>query len=216
MTVVAFNPVGFLARYSEFSSLDLGCVANVTVPSGSSVLTVTSVTSGGVAIGQTVINASLPAGTTIASFGTGTGGDGTYNLSSPATAAIASVANFYAWDLLPQMFFEATFYLDNTDNSQVQDIPTRTLFLNMLTAHVTALNLGVNGQSANSLVGRVSDTKVGSVSVKADMGTTSEAAAWYGQTKYGAAYWRASSQFRGMLYIPAPNNRSSRSYLPEG
>ena len=105
--------------------------------------------------------------------------------------------------VLGMMFTEATAFCDNTDGSQVQDIPTRTVLLNMLTAHITALNFGVSGQAANSLVGRVSEAKEGSVSVKADMGTTSEAAAWYNQTKYGAAYWRASSSFRGMIYIPA-------------
>jgi len=116
--------------------------------------------------------------------------------------------------MLGMLFTEATFYLDNTDNSQVQDIPTRTAFLWMLTAHITALNIGVSGQSANSLVGRVSEAKEGSVSVKADFGTTSEAAAWYNQTKYGAAYWRASSSFRGMLYIGAP--QMIPSYVPRG
>ena len=116
--------------------------------------------------------------------------------------------------MLGMLFNEACYYCDNTDNSQVQDIPTRTAFLWMLTAHITALNIGTNGKAANTLVGRISDAKEGSVSVKADMGTTSEAAAWYQQTKYGAAYWRASSGFRAMLYIAPPQRIPS--YVPRG
>jgi hypothetical protein len=45
------------------------------------VLTVTSVTLGAVAVGQLVHVAGIVAGTTISSLGTGTGGTGTYNLS---------------------------------------------------------------------------------------------------------------------------------------
>lgn len=52
------------------------------------VMTVTAVTSGTVKVGQQVIGAGLPANTYVASFGTGTGGAGTYNLTtSPGTIA---------------------------------------------------------------------------------------------------------------------------------
>lgn len=50
------------------------------------VMTVTAVTSGTVAVGQQVTGAGLPANTYVASLGTGTGGAGTYNLTtSPGT-----------------------------------------------------------------------------------------------------------------------------------
>jgi hypothetical protein len=50
------------------------------------VMTVTSVTSGTVKVGQQVFGAGLPANTYVASLGTGTGGAGTYNLTtSPGT-----------------------------------------------------------------------------------------------------------------------------------
>ena len=59
-----------------------------------SLLTVLSVTSGTLAVGQWLSGGdstgSIPVGTTIASFGTGTGGTGTYNLSNSAPVAGAT------------------------------------------------------------------------------------------------------------------------------
>lgn len=56
------------------------------------VMTVTSVTTGTLKVGQIVTGAGIPAFTYIASFGTGTGGAGTYNLTtSPGTIAAESV-----------------------------------------------------------------------------------------------------------------------------
>lgn len=52
------------------------------------VMTVTAVTSGTVKVGQQVTGAGIPANTYVASLGTGTGGAGTYNLTtSPGTIA---------------------------------------------------------------------------------------------------------------------------------
>lgn len=101
-------------------------------------------------------------------------------------------------------FDEACIYLDNTDASLVPD-PPRTLLLNMLTAHVLFLGYGANGQAAPQTVGRVSNAGEGSVSVGLDMGPVSDQMAWYNQTKYGAAYWRASSAYRSAFYIPPIN-----------
>lgn len=56
------------------------------------VMTVTAVTSGAVKVGQQVTGANIPANTYVASFGTGTGGAGTYNLTtSPGTLAAQAV-----------------------------------------------------------------------------------------------------------------------------
>lgn len=56
------------------------------------VMTVTAVTSGTVKIGDAVTGAGVPANTYVVSFGTGTGGTGTYNLStSPGTVAAQAV-----------------------------------------------------------------------------------------------------------------------------
>ncbi len=50
------------------------------VTSESTVLNITAVTDGGLSVGDTVTGTDVASGTTIASFGTGTGGVGTYNV----------------------------------------------------------------------------------------------------------------------------------------
>lgn len=108
-------------------------------------------------------------------------------------------------------FTEASMYLDNTACSPIIDNTPggqRALLLNMLTAHIAALNTGTNGSAASALVGRISDATQGSVSVTADMGVSGPAggsAPWYQQTKYGAAYWQATAGYRmGGRYFRGP------------
>lgn len=105
--------------------------------------------------------------------------------------------------VVPMCFDEATIYCNNTDRSPVCSIPERTALLNMLTAHIVALNFGVNGQAPNQLVGRISTAGEGSVNVGTEMKTPGNAA-WYMQTKYGAAYWQATTNYRMMHYVPSP------------
>lgn len=104
--------------------------------------------------------------------------------------------------LLQDYFDEATIYLNNTENSLVQDVTKRALLLRMLTAHIAALNAGVNGEAASPLVGRINSATEGSVSVTTDMGAVSGSAAWFMQTKYGASYWQATVNLRSFRYIP--------------
>ena len=104
----------------------------------------------------------------------------------------------------PECFNEACLYLNNTNGSLVCDVNIRTTLLNMLTAHIMLLNFGANGQAPSQLVGRVSSAGQGSVNVSATMGPASGSAAWFQQTKYGAAYWQASAQYRMMRYQPPP------------
>lgn len=63
------------------------------------VLTVTSVTSGSIALGQTLVGAGVTAGTTITSFGTGAGGStlaaGTYNLNLSQAVASTTITASY-------------------------------------------------------------------------------------------------------------------------
>lgn len=99
-------------------------------------------------------------------------------------------------------FAEATLYLDNTDCSRVSNVTVRAVLLNMLTAHIAALNSGVNGEAPSGLVGRVAQASEGSVSVSADMGPTTGTSAWFLQTKYGAAYWQATAPYRTFQYVP--------------
>lgn len=105
-------------------------------------------------------------------------------------------------ELLQAYFDEATIYLDNSEASLVVDVNVRRTLLWMLTAHIAAINGGVNGQAASPLVGRISNATEGSVSVQADMGQVPGSAAWFLQTKYGAAFWQASAPFRTMRYVP--------------
>lgn len=103
---------------------------------------------------------------------------------------------------LAAYFSEATIYLDNTDNSIVADCSIRAVLLNMLTAHISALYSGINGNKPSGIVGRVSAASEGSVSVTADMGPTTNSQAWYLQTQYGAAYWEATARYRRFQYVP--------------
>lgn len=113
-------------------------------------------------------------------------------------------------ELLTEYFDEATIYLDNTDRSRVRDVDKRVVLLNMLTAHIAQLNAGSNGEGPSALVGRINSASQGSVSVSADMGPVTNTEAWYAQTRYGAAYWQATSPYRTMQYMPG------RSYSAAG
>lgn len=104
--------------------------------------------------------------------------------------------------LAQQYFYEATLYCNNTPQSIVQDLCKRSMFLNMVTAHIAALNAPVNGQPASPLVGRINQATEGSVSVQADMTLAPGSAQWFGQTKYGIAYWQATLSYRSARYVP--------------
>ena len=101
--------------------------------------------------------------------------------------------------LATALFVEAGAYLNNTDASPVCDVAMRGVYLNMLVAHLAALQ---NAQ----LVGRISSASEGSVSVSSEYAVPGSAA-WYAQTKYGAAFWAATASFRVMIYTapPPPN-----------
>ena len=97
--------------------------------------------------------------------------------------------------LLQMYFNEAGFYCRNDGVGPVEDQATLDTFMSMLTAHIAALNGGVNGQAPSQLVGRINSAGEGSVRVSTEM-KTDPGAAWFMQTKYGAAYWQASLPYR--------------------
>lgn len=103
--------------------------------------------------------------------------------------------------IINEYFTEATIYLDNTPSSIVADLTIRAMLLNMLTAHIAALYSGVNGNAPSGTVGRIGSASEGSVSASFDMGSTSERAAWFMQTQYGAAYWRAVQPYISFQYV---------------
>lgn len=105
---------------------------------------------------------------------------------------------------LAQAYFDndAVLYLDNSASSPVPDVAKRKPLLNMIVAHVASLNARTaDGQAASPLVGRITNASEGSVSVAVDM-PAPDSAAWWMQTKYGAAFWQATASLRTMRYIP--------------
>lgn len=112
-----------------------------------------------------------------------------------ATVADAAVSRNFAL---------ATLQLTSTCSSRVQDANQREALLDLLTAHITALANGVNGQPPQGIVGRISQATEGSVSVAAEMEGATFSAAYYLQTKYGAQYWQATAKYRSMVYSPRP------------
>lgn len=106
-------------------------------------------------------------------------------------------------------FVVATFLLDNTDCSPVQDVTQRQMLLNYIVAHLAALAgyplaAGASVPSPSGMVGRVSSATEGSVSVSSDYGAVRESEAWWIQTQYGATYWMLTRAFRTMRYVAAP------------
>jgi hypothetical protein len=112
------------------------------------------------------------------------------------------------FDLAQLYFEEAGIYLDPTDSSMIANQTKRKVCLYMLTAHIAAMNR----PGGTDLVGRISSATEGSVTVQAEMAQPGTGA-WFMQTKYGAAYWQATSQYRTGFYI-APVGRNMDPYNP--
>ena len=117
------------------------------------------------------------------------------------------VTAFPAFAFLPVPVLTANFntaclYLNNTLCSIVCDEPTRANLLNLITAHVTALLNGVNGQPPSGVVGRVSQATQGSVSGTFEYSTeVTDSQAWWIQTPWGAAAWQALLPYRTARYV---------------
>lgn len=111
---------------------------------------------------------------------------------------------------LPQAqayFDEATIYCRNDGSGPARTVPVQKMLLNMLAAHIAALNAALaNGQPAPGLVGRITNASEGSISVGTEF-RGPEAMEWFAQTKYGAAYWQATAPYRTMRYrVPWPRS----------
>jgi len=114
--------------------------------------------------------------------------------------AFAAVPN-----LTLQMFFDtyATLVVNNKPTGFIVDLTRRSIFLNLLVAHIGQLSgvLTPEGQGSTATqVGRVSSATEGSVSVSLDMGNTSGAKAYFMQTQYGALYWQLTAPYRTARY----------------
>lgn len=105
---------------------------------------------------------------------------------------------------LAQLYFnEATLYLNNDGCGPVRDPLQLAMILNMLTAHIAALNAPLNGQASSPLVGRINTASEGSVSVGTDLNVPGTAS-WFAQSKYGLAAWQALAPYRTMHYRRGP------------
>lgn len=103
------------------------------------------------------------------------------------------------------MFAEAGLYLNNTPTSIVQNVAIRTVFLNMLTAHIAFLSGVLTADGQPRPVGRVSSASEGAVSASFDYpATTPGSGPWFAQSQYGIAFWQATTSYRGMRYVPQP------------
>lgn len=126
---------------------------------------------------------------------------------------LARYPQFAAWAAenpgqLQERFDEvAALYINNTINSQISDIATRAIVMNLAIAHILMLDgvVAEGGQGSTSgQVGRLSSATQGSVSVSLDMGAVPGSAAWWMQTSYGAACWNATARWRTFRYAAAP------------
>jgi hypothetical protein len=144
-------------------------------------------------------------------------------MSSPITGVV--VFDYSAWalrypelasnvasSLAQQYFNEAQLYCDNTPLSPIpydQTNPAiawqRPMFLNMVVAHIAALNAPLNGQPSSPLVGRIASAGEGSVNVSTELEGQVRGRAWFAQTKYGLAFWQATAQFRKAVYVRGPH-----------
>jgi hypothetical protein len=103
------------------------------------------------------------------------------------------------------MFAEAGLYLNNTDCSVVQDVNIRGALLNMVTAHIAFLGGILTADGQPRPVGRVSAANEGAVGATFDFTpATPGSGAWFAQSQYGAAFWQATTCYRGMKYFANP------------
>jgi hypothetical protein len=107
--------------------------------------------------------------------------------------------------LLTTLFAEAGLYLNNTDRSVVQDVNLRGVLLNQITAHIAFLGGALTADGQPRPVGRVSAANEGAVGATLEYTpATPGSGAWYQQSAYGAAFWQATTCYRGFHYSPQP------------
>jgi hypothetical protein len=125
--------------------------------------------------------------------------------------------------LADQYWMLAGFYCANRFQGVVPTWMLPTL-LNFLTAHLAWLfaprdadgNPASTGSNGSPLVGRIVSANEGSVSVAVQWDPTgSPSETFFIQTKYGAAFWAATAQFRTARYIARPT-RVADGVFPYG
>lgn len=91
-----YGPVAALGSWAQIVSLHVasGSAAAVTASIATTVMTVTAVASGTLAVGQLVTGVGVTPGTTITALGSGSGGNGTYTVSISQTKSSAAVVTY--------------------------------------------------------------------------------------------------------------------------
>ena len=97
------------------------------------------------------------------------------------------LARFGVENMASAFFVEACGYLDNTAASVVQDLGMRAMLLNMLVAHIAALNVPADDPDIARIVGRLTSANTGSAGVSTELAMPGSFA-WFTQTRYGAAF----------------------------
>ena len=114
-----------------------------------------------------------------------------------------------AQPLVSMYFQEACLYQRNDGGGPINDPNAQLMLLNMLTAHIAALNAGVNGNPASPLVGNITAASEGTVNVTVTNDYPPGSPQWFQQTKYGAAWWAATSIYRKFRY------RTPKTYVAD-
>lgn len=212
---VAFSYQSWLARYPEFGApaqpVQQASFTGAIDTTGT--LTVTGFVGGSspLAVGMIVSGiAGVAPGTNITAFVSGTGGNGTYTVSTPQvipatamTAVMPSVAAVQA----NGYFAEAQVLHANDGCGPVDDPTIQAALLNMVVAHIAARYATVNGHAPTNLVGRVDSAGIGPVNASVEGFGVTGTEAWWLTTKYGSDYWRATAPYRQMHYVVHPRNR---------
>jgi hypothetical protein len=104
--------------------------------------------------------------------------------------------------LEPPVFTMAQRYVDNSDSSPIVDLVERQFLINLMVAHIAALNQ--RETQASGLVGAITGVTQGSVSISLAALPMTGSQAFYNQTSYGAQFWAATAKYRVARYIPGP------------
>jgi hypothetical protein len=201
---IQFNYAAWAGRYPELAAPTTSAAFTGAIDAGAT-LTISAVVSGILVTGALIIGVGIAPNTAIVAQLTGTaGGAGTYSVNIAQTVASETMT---ASNVL-EYFNEATIYWRNDGGGPVNNAVTQSALLNMLTAHIAALNAPLNGQPSSPLVGRINNASQGSVSVTAEYRSPdTDYEAWANQTKYGAAWWAATLPYRLFHYRVAPQRR---------
>lgn len=128
------------------------------------------------------------------------------------TASVNANPTLYA-----SLFAEAGLYLNNTDCSPVQNVNTRTVLLNMITAHIAFIGGQLTADGQPRPVGRVTAAGEGAVNASFDYPTAQPGSGeWFAQSQYGIAFWQATTCYRGMHYVPQPTQVGGFTGTPLG